>query len=56
VRRRGAMATGVVKGTRGGDFVRTPTSGGEMDREGAGRGHAMRMGMPVHGAYVHLGI
>jgi hypothetical protein len=30
-------------------------SRGELDREGAGHGHAVRMGVPVHGAYVRLG-
>jgi hypothetical protein len=29
-------------------------SGGELDREGAGHGHAPRMGMPAHDAYVRL--
>jgi hypothetical protein len=37
------------------DFVRTPALGGELDREGAGRGHAACMGVPAHGAYVGLG-
>jgi hypothetical protein len=29
--------------------------GGELDREGAGRGHAVRMGFPAHDAYAVWG-
>jgi hypothetical protein len=46
---------GTVKGTRGGHFVCTPASGGELDREGASPGHVAQMGVPVHDAYVRLG-
>jgi hypothetical protein len=46
---------GAVMGTRGGHFVCMPTSGGELDREGASRGHVTHMGVPVHSAYVRLG-
>jgi hypothetical protein len=41
-----------VKGTQGGSFVRTSTSVAELDREGAGCGHAARMGAPVHSTYM----
>jgi hypothetical protein len=53
---RSDAATGAVKGTRG---VRNLSvrrrRGGELDREGAGRGHAARMGVPAHGAYAAQG-
>jgi hypothetical protein len=29
--------------------------GGELNREGAGRGHAARMGVPAHNAYATQG-
>jgi hypothetical protein len=52
----GAETTGAVKGTRGvGILSVRRRRGGELDREGAGRGHTARMGMPAHGAYMHLG-
>jgi hypothetical protein len=49
-------ATGAVKGTRGVGIlsVRRRRSG-ELDREGAGRGHAVLMGVPAYGAYAARG-
>jgi acetamidase/formamidase len=45
-----------VKGTRGvGILSVCRRQGGELDTEGAGRGHAVHMGVPARGAYVHLG-
>jgi hypothetical protein len=47
---------GVVKGTRGFKILSLRRrQGGELDKEGAGRGHVACMGMPAHGAYVRLG-
>jgi hypothetical protein len=55
-RRRGTSTMGVVKGTRGvGILSVRQHRGGELDREGAGRGHATRMSVLAHGAYVRLG-
>jgi hypothetical protein len=56
VRRRGTAATSTVKGMRGVGILSVRRRwGGELDREGAGRGHTKRMGVPAHGAYVRLG-
>jgi hypothetical protein len=46
-RREGHARVGIL-------FVRRRRDG-ELDREGAGRGHTARMGVPVHGAYTAQG-
>jgi hypothetical protein len=45
-------AMGTVKGMREAEILSVHRrQGGELDREGAGHGHAARMGVPAHGAY-----
>jgi hypothetical protein len=47
---------GTVKGTRGVGILSVhQRQGGKLDREGAGRSHAARMGVLVHGAYTARG-
>jgi hypothetical protein len=54
---RSDAATGAVKGTRGVRILSVRRRrGGELDREGAGHGHAARMGVPAHGAYAARGL
>jgi hypothetical protein len=43
---------GTMKGMRGAEILSVrQRQGGELDREGAGRGHAAHMGVPAHSAY-----
>jgi hypothetical protein len=50
-------SNGRRKGTRGVRILSVRRCwGGELDREGAGCGHAARMGVPAHGAYAAQGL
>jgi hypothetical protein len=46
-----AQRRGPMNGTRGGNFVRTPPSDGELDRGAHPGVHAAQRGAPVHRAY-----
>jgi hypothetical protein len=49
-------ATGAVTATRGVGILSIHLRwGGELNREGAGHGHVVRIGVPMHGAYTAWG-